>query len=1043
MNKTSTYKPSFSAFSTILVFVALSLMGAMLIGKLNIRLNPSRSLNSVSVNFYWSGVSARVMEQEVTSKLEGAFSAIQGVTSSSSVSRKGSGNIQLQFKKDRNLDMARLEIASSIRRVHPLLPKGVSYPSISISSSGGKSNTLLSYSVSAGLAPHMIQQYTRDNIAPKLSVVKGVESVAVYGATPFEYRIVFNNDLVSNLGLNAGDISSALNQYYDESFMGLTKLSDEDGLVYRLKIKNAGADSLCWKKIPVANINGRVVYLTDIANVEYLEQLPGSYYRINGLNTINMVISAADGVNSIKVADDVKQIVSQLSIHPYKLKLAYDASVDLKKDLKTIAIRSMASLLVLIVFVWLLSKSFSYLLMVVISLVSNLLLAVILYYFSKIEIHLYSLAGITVSFGIIIDNTIVMIDHLRHQKNKKAFLAILAATITTMGALSVIFFLDKEQQVNLVDFVWVVLFNLFVSLLVAWFLVPSLMEKMTIKKLKRKTRYKRQRRIIGINNWIKSEILFTKRFKWIFIIVMVLGFGIPVHLLPDKVEKEGFWANLYNQSLGSDWFKEKLKKPLEIGLGGSLRLFSENVFESSYYSDPARTKLYINGGMPEGCTVQQLNEVIKMMENFLLDFPEIDNFQTNIYSYNNARITVEFREEYENTSFPYMLKNMATSKATSLGGLDWGIYGVGQSFNNSLSTGYKNNRIAMEGYNYDRLMLYALQLKDSLERNARVEEVEIAGNVSWGSANINEIYFELDPKLLVTKHVNLRQFYSELNGKVFERGAGTVFNGENMIPVTIESDLSKKFNAWWLKNMPLQPDSNVLKVDYSGTIERRKTGTDIYKYDQQYRLIVAYDFKGAYQLATRVKEKNIEMINEILPVGYRALSSYSGWYWNKKDKKQYYLIFVVIGIIFMICAMLLESLLQPLAIISLIPVSFIGVFLTFYLFEFNFDQGGFASFILLCGITVNSALYIVNDYNNFKKASRSDNIKLYIKAVNHKIIPVLLTIFSTMLGLVPFVWGGQKEVFWFAFATGTIGGLFFSLLALFIYFPMFLKIKKP
>jgi hypothetical protein len=73
-------------------------------------------------------------------------------------------------------------------------------------------------------------------------------------------------------------------------------------------------------------------------------------------------------------------------------------------------------------------------------------------------------------------------------------------------------------------------------------------------------------------------------------------------------------------------------------------------------------------------------------------------------------------------------------------------------------------------------------------------------------------------------------------------------------------------------------------------------------------------------------------------------------------------------------------LLKPLAVISLIPLSFIGVFLTFYLFGFNFDQGGFASFILLSG-------------------------------------------------LVPFVWGGQNEVFWFAFATGAMGGLIFSLVA--------------
>jgi multidrug efflux pump subunit AcrB len=125
----------------------------------------------------------------------------------------------------------------------------------------------------------------------------------------------------------------------------------------------------------------------------------------------------------------------------------------------------------------------------------------------------------------------------------------------------------------------------------------------------------------------------------------------------------------------------------------------------------------------------------------------------------------------------------------------------------------------------------------------------------------------------------------------------------------------------------------------------------------------------------------------------------------------------------------------------MIPVSFIGVFLTFYLFDFNFDQGGFASFILLCGIVVNAGLYIINDYNNFCRAKGiSDSLQLYIKAFNHKIIPVFLTIISTVLGLVPFVWSGQNEVFWFAFAAGAMGGLIFSMVAVLIYLPLLLKL---
>lgn len=102
-------------------------------------------------------------------------------------------------------------------------------------------------------------------------------------------------------------------------------------------------------------------------------------------------------------------------------------------------------------------------------------------------------------------------------------------------------------------------------------------------------------------------------------------------------------------------------------------------------------------------------------------------------------------------------------------------------------------------------------------------------------------------------------------------------------------------------------------------------------------------------------------------MGYTAENDQDYWSWNKKDNKQYALLLIVIAIIFFTTAILFNSLKQPLAIIFVIPISYIGVFLTFYLFGLNFDQGGFASFVLLCGITVNASIYILNEYNAIRK----------------------------------------------------------------------------
>jgi len=126
----------------------------------------------------------------------------------------------------------------------------------------------------------------------------------------------------------------------------------------------------------------------------------------------------------------------------------------------------------------------------------------------------------------------------------------------------------------------------------------------------------------------------------------------------------------------------------------------------------------------------------------------------------------------------------------------------------------------------------------------------------------------------------------------------------------------------------------------------------------------------------------------------------------------------------------------------MIPVSFIGVFLMFGLSGFRFDQGGFAAFVLLCGIVVNAGIYLITESMECSLTSRKKGLRLYLMAYNHKIVPISLTIISTILGLVPFLYDGPQEVFWFAFAVAAISGTAFSVVALLVYLPIFMPFDK-
>lgn len=1064
-------KQSGSSFSIILTMVTLMVVGIGMIPMLNVQYTPSQKQQELSLSFSWYGASARVIEQEVTSKIEGVLSSVRGIKEINSVTGKGWGRITLTLKKNENVDAIRFEAATLIKQLYQKLPDHLSYPAFSTTTSGEQMQTLLTYTLNADLSTAQIQKYAEEHIQPILSRMDGVNDVSIYGATPYEWEVSFKPDRCAALGISASDIAEAIDNYNREDILGLSseRSISGDTLQFRVLLTNNPRDNSrssnerisgentvkgheMWDNIPIANNNGRFILLSDVATVRYKEQLPRRYYRINGLNNINLTISAEKHVNTLELTTRIKEKMAELEEQfpeGFSVLVAYDASREIEKELDKIYMRTGLSTLLLLLFVYLTSRKLRYLFLIVVTLTANVLLSFIFYNLFRLEIHLYSMAGITVSLGLIIDTSIIMIDHYSYYRNRKAFLSILAALLTTIGALAIVFFLPEQQRANLADFSLVIIINLTVSLLIALFFIPALMDKLPIKPREVKKMIRQRRRLVRFTRVYGGCIGFSRRFRWAFVVLMILAFGIPVYMLPDKIKdkedtnkpREGFFPELYNKTIGSKFYQSTLKQYLDPALGGCLRLFTEHVFNGNYYSDPQRTRLYVKASMPEGCTVHQLNEALLKMENYISQYEQLEMYQTYVNSYSNGGITITFKPEVENGSFPISLKDILIAKVNDLGGADWRIYGVGQGFSNALSSGYKSNRIVLTGYNYDLLYGYAQQLADTLSQNRRVSGPEILGNDDWRGGNSTEYFLGFNFEQFAQQDLSPADYYSFLTQQLYRNNLRPILIGDEQVEVSLVSSENEDFDVWHLQHDIITMKDKSVKLADLGNIDKRLSGNDIHKKNQVYSLVVAFDFLGPYELATRVIKRTIDGINQILPLGFKADRNDSSW-WRADEKKQYALLFLIIAIIYVICAILFESLWQPFVIIVMIPISFIGVFLTFYLFKFNFDQGGFASFVLLCGIVVNAGIYIVNEYNQTCRRSGKQGLRLYLKSYNHKIIPITLTVISTILGLLPFIYEGGKEVFWFSFAVGAMGGMVFSMVALIVYLPLFMKFSK-
>ena len=768
------------------------------------------------------------------------------------------------------------------------------------------------------------------------------------------------------------------------------------------------------------------------------------------------MLRAEAGTNQLNAATNTRKALAQLQPqlpNGYQLRIEYDSTEYIRENLQQIAIQSGLAVVLLLLFVLITSRSWQYTILIFSSLVVNLALSFILFYAFGVEIHLYSLAAITTSLGIVIDNVIVMIDHYRRYRNRAVFTALLGATLTTCAGLVVIWFLPEQTRIDLWDFALVMILTLAVSLAVAFWFVPAWLsfrlqignhQRPDFKSGRASFKSGRANRFLVKTNriyfWVISQLL---RFRKTVFVLGVLAFGLPVFMLPNRLDNKIQFSEYYNQTIGSEWYQENLKPYLDKGLGGALRLFVNYVYEQSYYSRNERTSLYVIANLPNNSTVEQMDELLAGFENQLKSCPEVARFVTNIQNAQQGSLTIYFTKAAENGSFPYILKNRMIARSTESSGVDWDIYGVGQGFSQHLSDNAAPTfHVSMYGYNYLELERQAQTLKTKLQTHPRVQEVDINRSLGmFGQKNLYEYVLQTKPEALALQNLSFQALYQQTQDRnILPQPDLYQLINEQYEPIKLVPVQHQNFDVWQLAHQPFQRDSLSYKLN-TATIARQKTIPEIQKEDQQYLRRVSFDYFGSQRFGEKFLDEKLVEMKSILPLGYKAERSDYNWFQNESEQ-QYWLIGLVILLIYVVCAIIFESLRQPFALIMLIPLSFIGVFLTFYWFDLNFDQGGYAAFVLLSGNVVCAGIFIISEYNTLQKQSpKAASARLYLKAYQHKIVPILLTVFSTVVGLVPFLIFGQNEPFWFALGAGTIGGLLMSLVAIWLFLPI-LVIKR-
>jgi len=546
-----------SPFKVILITCILGFLGVLLVPKLIVQLNPTIKVPTIQVYYNWPNSSSYAMERQITSLLESGFSTIRGLENIESRSSKGSGYITLTFSKKVSFDAARFQVSTIIRQLYPKFPERASYPQIGINLLNDREdqNAFQIYSISAPMSSNEILQNVKNKIEPYVGAIRGIDKTLIHGANEFEWVINYSATHLQTLNISKTEIIRALQYYYEVQSLGQVNLNNQ----YINVSKQPDLDTINWK-IPIKKVGNRIIYLTDVAAISQQEQEASRYLRINGNNTITYAIYAKKGENTLVLAGIVEEEINKISKtlpHGFEIRKTFDNTLFIKKELSQIYNRTIYTVLILLLFVLIISRSLRYLFLIVVSIVATLCIAFLLYYIFNVEIQLYSLAGITISLGLIIDNIIVMINHINTQRNLRAFLPILGSTLTTIGALSIIYFLEEELKFNLISFAYVIIINLSVSLFIALFFVPAIMKKISLPKRPLKNFIKIQEKFYEIYDSLIRFLVRQK--KWVLMIAILL-FGIPFFLLPQKLDSNRtLYHKSYNHTLGNEWYRENVR----------------------------------------------------------------------------------------------------------------------------------------------------------------------------------------------------------------------------------------------------------------------------------------------------------------------------------------------------------------------------------------------------------------------------------------------------------------------------------------------------
>jgi len=748
------------------------------------------------------------------------------------------------------------------------------------------------------------------------------------------------------------------------------------------------------------------IRIKDVADVVVTDDSADIYAKINGDDGVMLSFSKQSSYATADVAENISEKFDELSEEYDGLKFVtlmdQGDYIHLVVDSITSSLLWGALFAVIVLFIFL--KDIRPTFITLCSIPVSVIFAIVLMYFSGISLNMMSLSGLSIAVGMLVDNSIVVIENIYRLKSKgesvaKAAIsgaaqvagAITASTLTTICVFLPIVFVEGLTRTLFVDMALTLGYALIASLIIALTFVPATASKILKKNIKKKSEKPN-----GIRAKYKKSVTWCLSHK-------IVVFAVAIVLLVGSIAAEisrGF-------TFMPDMDMPQLSATLETELGTS--------FED---------------------TASLADEAMKRIQSV----EEVETVGAMISSDSGMSMMGGGGSENSVTFYIMLDENKKRSSNEIISDINNLCSDLDCDFEASGSTDISS----MMGGSGVSVNIYGDDL-EQLQKSAREISDIIAG--VEGTQNIINGLEENDPALKITvdkeksmlKGLTVAQVFSEMSDAVTtEKKAIDVIFDDNSYEVYVSNEDTEALTVDDVKNYKFNvtaPDGTVSEIKLSDIADIKETQTlsTISRENQKRYLTVSAEIANGYNVS--LVSKDVEKALESYEVPKGTNFEISGENENIMDSMKQLVEMLLLGVmlVYMIMVAQFQSLKSPFIIMFTIPLAFTGGMLGLFITGFEISVISMLGFVMLCGIIVNNGIVLV-DYINQLRLDGMERRKAIAEAGATRMRPIFMTSITTILGLIVMALGvGSGAEMMQPIAIVCIGGLVYAtILTLFI-----------